>query len=342
MPIQKLKLDSGEDFRFDSSSESFQAYIQAANHIGIYKQDSSFFFARNLEYIRQKIYEPVYAELKLLNGTLLPMNNSIPEGAETDSYDTQDSTGEADIISSFADDIKTVEVFSGSHTNGIKSIATSYYYSIQDHRKDMMNRKAGQSVVTSKALASRRAIDQKLERLLGFGDVNYNIEGMFNNRNVPVNTVAANGSGSSTLWETKSAINILGDVTKAIDDIADTTEDNEKPNTMIISSPQYRLIEKKELDTTRYSGRTLLQYIEEVYSIKVVRMQQLKNGFLDNTSSGFVLYNNSQDKLEGVMPIRLVVHKPQHLNLATKTILEARCGGVRVFYPNSMSYNVGI
>jgi len=35
-------------------------------------------------------------------------------------------------------------------------------------------------------------------------------------------------------------------------------------------------------------------------------------------------------------------HAPQIKNLATKNILEARCGGTRVFFPYSVSYSYGI
>jgi len=342
MSIKTYKLDDGEEIKIDTSSPEFMSYENAARLVGLVKNDEAFFFARNLEFVRQKVFMPTYAELKLLNGGLLPINTSIPEGAETDTYDVLDSTGEADIITDFADDIKTVELFGNEYTNKIKSLADSYQYSIQDMRKDKMLGNVGRSVITNKALAARKAVDQKIEKMLGFGDLKHGITGMFNNTNVPISAVAANGSGSSTLWSNKTSANILGDIESSIDDIGDLTEDNEAPNTMIVSSPAYRLMQKKALDTTNYSGMSVLKYVEKEYELKVIPMQQLKNGFVNGTKSGFVLYNNSEEKLEGVLPIRLMPHAPQTKNLVTKNILEARCGGTRVFFPKSVSYNYGI
>jgi len=346
MSIKTYKLDDGEEIKIDTSSPEFISYENAARQVGIVKNDEAFFFARNLEFVRQKIFMPTYAELKLLNGGLLPINTSIPEGAETDTYDVIDSTGEADIITDFADDIKTVEISGNEYTNKIKSLADSYAYSIQDMRRDRMSvlslGSAGRSVITNKALAARRAVDQKIEKMLGFGDLKHGITGMFNNSNVPISAVAANGSGSSTLWSSKTSANILGDIESSIDDIGDLTEDNEAPNTMIVSSPAYRIMQKKALDTTNYSGMSILKYVEKEYELEVIPMQQLKNGFVNGTKSGFVLYNNSEEKLEGVLPIRLMPHAPQIQNLATINILEARCGGTRVFFPKSISYNYGI
>lgn len=340
MTIETFKLDNGEELKIDTSLPEFKAYERAADQVGISKKDDAFFFARNLEFIRQKVFKPTYSELKLLNGGLLPINTAIPEGAENDTYDILDSAGEADVIGDFADDIKTVEVMGSQVTNGIKSIATSYIYSVQDLRKDKMLGQIGRSTVENKALAARRALDQKIEKILGFGDTRYGIKGMFNATSVPSSAAAATGSGSTTTWATKTAANILADVEEAINDMVDLTKGNEIPNTMLIDATNYHLIKKKALDTTMYSGKSILRYIEEEYNLKVDWVQQLKNAFSGN--SGFVLYNNSQDKLEGVLPIRMMPHAPQVKNLATKNILEARCGGARVFLPYSMSYTTGI
>ena len=342
MTIETFKLDNGEELKIDTSLPEFKAYERAAEQVGISKKDDSFFFARNLEFIRQKVFKRTYSELKLLNGGLLPINTAIPEGAENDTYDILDSTGEADVVGDFADDIKTVEVLGSQVTNGIRSIATAYNYSVQDLRKDKMLGQVGRSSVENKALAARRALYQKIENMLGFGDAAFGIKGMFNAASVPSTAAAATGSGSTTTWSTKTAENILADVEEAINDMIDLTGGNEIPTTMLVDATNYHLIRKKALDTTMYSGKSILKYIEEEYNLKVEWVQQLKNGFVNGTKSGFVLYNNAQDKLEGVLPIRLMPHAPQVKNLATKNILEARCGGVRAFLPYSLSYTTGI
>jgi hypothetical protein len=340
--IKTFKLDNGEELKLDTSAPMFQAFESAMKLIGVHKADESFFGARQLEFIRQKIYKPTYAELKLLNGGLLPINTSIPEGAESDTYDILDGVGEADVIADFADDIKTVEISGEEVTNKIKSIATSYIYSVQDLRRDRMLGNVARSSVENKALVARRTLDQKIDAMLRVGDTRYGIRGMFNAASVPSTAAAATGTGSTTTWSTKTAANILADIETAINAMLDATNGTEIPNTMLVDATNYHLIKKKALDTTYYSGMTVLKYIEQEYNLKVEWVQQLKNAFVNGTKSGFVLYNNAQDKLEGVLPIRLMAHAPQIKNLTTKNILEARCGGVRVFFPYSMSYTTGI
>ena len=46
----------------------------------------------------------------------------------------------------------------------------------------------------------------------------------------------------------------------------DLTGGNEIPNTMLVDATNYHLIRKKALDTTMYSGKSILKYIEEEYN----------------------------------------------------------------------------
>jgi hypothetical protein len=263
--IKTFKLDNGEELKLDTSAPMFQAFESAMKLIGVHKADESFFGARQLEFIRQKIYKPTYAELKLLNGGLLPINTSIPEGAESDTYDILDGVGEADVIADFADDIKTVEISGEEVTNKIKSIATSYIYSVQDLRRDRMLGNVARSSVENKALVARRTLDQKIDAMLRVGDTRYGIRGMFNAASVPSTAAAATGTGSTTTWSTKTAANILADIETAINAMLDATNGTEIPNTMLVDATNYHLIKKKALDTTYYSGMTVLKYIEKCF-----------------------------------------------------------------------------
>lgn len=342
MNIKTIKLNSGEVFKYDESSPQFQSYERAMSQIAPLRQDESLFGARQLEYLRQKVYQPANAELKFINGGIIPINTAIPEGVDVDSYEMLTGFGEAKVIGDWADDIGTVELIAETGLGKIKSIADSYIYSVQDLRKDKLLGSVGKSSVQNKATIARRIIDEKLDKMLRVGDEAHGIKGLLNADYVPSTAAAATGSGSATTFASKTAANILADFEKALSDMNDLTNGSEVPNTCLIDSTNYTIIKNKALDTTLYSGKSVLKYIEEQYNLKVISVVQLKNAFVGGTKSGFVLYNNSMDRLEGVLPIRLMIHPPQLKNLATKNILEARCGGVRVFYPYSVSITTGI
>ena len=346
MTIQTYKLDTGEELTLNTNSLEFQAAENLArNSLALRRADEAFFFARNLEFIRQHVFNPVYAELKLLNGGIIPINTSIPDWADTDTYAVLDAVGEAKVIADFADDIPTVEVFGTEYSGKIKSIAEGYLYSVADMRRDNNNmaNMGGpvRSVINSKVIAARRAIDQKLERMLGFGDATVGITGLFNNPNVNINVVANSGTGSSTLWANKTAALILEDIEKAINDMVDASNGGLEPTHLLTDHKSYSLMRTKPLDTSNYSGKNILKYVQEDLGLIVVSIQQLKGAFVGG-SSGFVLYNQGEENAEGVIPMRLMVHPPQKVELSTKTIIEAKCGGTRVFFPKALSYNYGI
>ena len=336
MTIESIKLDDNTEFKYDTSSQEFEGYLAAAAQIGVTNKDESFYLARNLEFLRQKVFEPKYAALKLLNNaSLLNIDTSVPEGAETDTYVSVDSIGEAAVVGDFGDDIPTVEVTGQEYTNKIKSIATSYIYSAADVRKDkMLGAGLPSSATQRKLLVARRAVDQKLHSMLALGDAAYGITGMFDETIIDT-------TGTS-VWASASVADILTDIKGALDSILDGSSGNEEANTMLLDYTSYALLAKKEMDTTNYSGMTMLKYIQDNYKLNVDYLVQLKSAFVGGTKSGFMVYDSSADKIQGVVPMRLNVHAPQMHNLATKNILEARCGGVRIYHPKSAHIVTGI
>lgn len=336
MTIENHKLDNGEELKIDTSSHEYQDGLQAGKEMGL-RNDDSVFFARNLEYARQTAFKIQYPALKLLNGGLLPIDTSIPEGAEVDSYQIQDSIGKAKIISSFADDVPLVEITGKEVFNKFRSIGFGYVYSYQDTKADQMRGGVGSSILNRKAMVAREGVDQALEELLAFGDTNFGLKGFFNADFVPQTAV------SGATWATKIASNpllIIEDIDKALEAMDTLTKGMERPDTMLVDNVRFKLLERNyELAT--YEGKTLLNYIETYKGLKVVSMTQLTSKFVGN-SNGFVLYKNDRTKLEGVISSRLHAHAPQVKNLVTTNILSARCGGTRVYYPYSVSINYGI
>lgn len=344
MSIQTFKTDSGHELKLDTSSQSFLLAQKRADDLGL-KKDEAFFFARSLEFLRQKAYNPVYATLKLLNGGILPAaNTGIPAGATQDTYDSYDHVGQARDTETLAGDIPLVGVNGQQFTSKIISTVLGYEYTLQDMRQDMMQPNSTRSVVDNKNLATRKGIDERLERLLGFGNTNLGVYGFYNNPQITPTLVPNTGSGSSTLWSTKTPANILADITKAIEDMGNDTNGSEVPNRLILDYTSYLKLSNTPLDVTNYSGMSLLKYVEEKLGVtlKVDYVQQLKNAFDNGTKSGFILYNDSADKIEPVIPVRLNVAPPFVKNFTTTIAMEGRCGGVRIFYPKSVSYNIGI
>lgn len=302
------------------------------------------FTLRSLEFIRGGMWSPIYSDLPLVNGRIINLNINIPAGAETHTYDIVDHVGKAKIIANYADDIATVDAISEQVTAGIDSIADSYIYSVQDARRDAMSGKMQQIPV--KAAGARRAIDEALEELIGFGNQNtvkQPFYGLYNAPQVPITIVANTGTGSTTEWINKTDQQVLDDLNKAIDDMNDVSKGNERPTDLLLPYTQFQRLIRPVLDR---ETKTLIELFRETVSagglgLNIISVPQLKGAFTGG-ADGFVLMNRAREKVEGILPVRLEIMPIQRVNMTFKFILEARCGGVTVFYPKSMSYNYGI
>lgn len=329
---------NGEEFKFDSSSPEFQLSKETVESAfaGSMRNDDSFFMARDLEYIRSRVYENKFTKNQFLNGDIVDIDRSVPDFAETDVYSLAEDTGEATIISEGADDIPTVETSASEVSNKILEIGSSYIYTMADARRSAARVGRIGSVIDRKALAVSRSISSRLEKLLQFGAPKHGVYGYFNNPNVAVAAVAGN------TWENKTSQQILDDIAKAKDDMADETQDIEEASRLMLDAPRYNLIQKKELDTTNYSGTTILKYVEDNYGLKVIKVHSLKGSFLGG-QNGMVL-DTGKDPLasQGVISEAMRVHNPETENLKIKTIATARCGGTRIYSPGQVRYVTGL
>src|SRR5690242_13935593 len=78
--------------------------IQIMQNMGVYRGDvgETAAFARSLEFIYAQTYDRLYAEYKARQ--LLPLNTSVPAGAEEHTFRQMDRKGEAMIIRDWGKD----------------------------------------------------------------------------------------------------------------------------------------------------------------------------------------------------------------------------------------------
>ena len=72
--------------------------------------DGAVFFQRQLEHIKSKSYDVLYADL--IARTLFPVSNEGGMGVTSITYRTYDQIGSAKIISAYADDLPRADEFS--------------------------------------------------------------------------------------------------------------------------------------------------------------------------------------------------------------------------------------
>ena len=186
-------------------------------------EDASVFFARELDYVKAKSYDVQYPELTALQ--LFPITSEADPGAETVTYYTYDKQGVAKIIDNYSDDLPRADVNGKPSVAMVKSIGDSYGYSAQEMRA---SRLAGKSLDARKAEAARYAIDNKTNIIAWRGDEASGLLGVLSTaQNIPLFTVP-NGVSGSTAWRTKTADEILADVSGMQMQVAQTTNNVER------------------------------------------------------------------------------------------------------------------
>ena len=338
MNIETIRVDSknskGEaevlEYKIDTNSVSFQADMACGLNNGL-NQDNAFFLARQLNFAKQRITEPKYAQLKFLNNGLVSQDTSTPLGADTVSYPEMDATGVAELESDDNDDFPLSEVQASENSAKFANYNAGYAFTMQDIRRSSL---AGGSfnIMTKKVLAARKAIDTSLDKIIRIGDPRVGLQGFTNHASVP-NVAVAGG-----VWSAKSTQQRIDDVQKAYDDMLDLTNGDEIPDTLLLDLASYRLLQPINEDTQIKTAKTAL---EAELGIRIEWVTQLKNTFT-GASNGFILYKNDPLNVEVELPLRLETLPTVVAHGNSKTKVTSRIGSVKFYYPKSASYNYGI
>ena len=225
----------------------------------------SIFFSRQLEFIKSKVYEKKYPELKALR--LISVTTETPAGAKYVTWRVYDAIGVAKLIANYADDLPRVDVTGEEYHATIRTLGDAYGYSIDDIKSAQY---AGMPLESKKANAARMAIEQALERLAWFGDATANIPGFFYNPNVSHLLAAdAVAHGTDTRWctaagvPTKTPDEVLQDMNNAVNQVWTATMGIHQANTMLLPLVQYAQIASRPRSTT--SDTTILEFFKRTH-----------------------------------------------------------------------------
>jgi len=304
----------------------------------------SVFIERQLETVRTKVYEVLYANMQAR--TLIPVSNEDDPGAETIRIDAYDSFGVAKIIASYAKDFPRADVKAFEMRAVIKSLGDSYGYNIQEARAAAF---ANRPLDQRKANSAVRAMAQLLERIALLGDVPNNLTGLFNIPNAQLYAVpnAAAGTpngGLATNWINKTPDEIIKDLNALVKIIRVNSKDVEQADTLCLPIAQHQLISTTARSTV--SDTTILAFflgnqpstggIKQV--IPVYRLQ----GAGVNATDRFLAYRRDPDVLQLAIPQEFEQFPPQWEGMEMTVPCHMRTAGVICFRPMAVAYGDGI
>jgi hypothetical protein len=302
---------------------------------GRFDANESVFFARQLEYVKGKTYDIKRANLSAL--TLMPVSTEIPEGATTHTYRQFDSVGMAKVIANYANDLPRADVVGKEFTSVIRSIGNSYGYNVQEIRSAQY---AGVNLDARKATAATRAQQELINKLAFAGDADHGIPGLISNANVPEVTLAADGTGSSKAFSTKTADKIVRDINSLINKVITQSKGIHRATEVWLPIEQYALIATTQNSTA--SDTTILSFLQSVHPGVTFKSVVELDGAGAGGADRMYALENSMDNWALEIPMMIKQYAPQQQGMEFVVPCESRFAGVTVYYPLSMCFSDGL
>ncbi len=300
-----------------------------------------------LEYVYAQAADKEYPEL--LAKTLLPVDMSVPTGAESFTYYQWDKIGKAKFIQNYATDFPNVAAFLKRFNAPIGALGIGYQYTIQDVR-------AAQSVQYGNgapldqifADTARLAHEMKVDDVAAYGESARGIKGFVNHSAIPAITVSAGGGNWAALTLTDANNNlIVADLNKLANAPEQATFGLRKPDTLILPlSVKPRVMAPNSINAFNPAPllKTWLQNQEDIKNVFFWSKLDAANsaGALAAGVARAMVYKRDPSVVALVIPQLFEQFPPQPRGMAFKVPCHSRIGGVKLPYPLACaSMNVG-
>ena len=164
--MKQFKLRNGSTMQFDGAFATVEeggktiaidGAISNGMINGVMDADGAFFFQRQLEHIKAKSYDVVYADLPARS--LFPVSNDGGMGVTSIVYRTYDQSGTAKIINSYASDLPRADVAGKETRIPVRALGIAYAYNIDEIQASQLT---GAALDQRRANAARRSIEQRI------------------------------------------------------------------------------------------------------------------------------------------------------------------------------------
>ena len=300
------------------------------------KLDSSelIFFQRQLESVKKKTYDKKYPQLKARS--LISPDFTTHPGAKTITYRQFSQFGMAKIIANYAKDLPRAGIKGEEFTSKVKEIGASYGWSWKDLQSAA---KVGLPLADKEAVAAKRGYLQLENSIAWNGDAANGLPGFLTNTNIPEAAAAADGSGALSTWASKTADQMIRDVSDMIEGVSQNTNGVESPNTVLFPHNRIQYLKTRIPDTSL----TVLQFLKETNPQITLWdwLVELNSAGVGSTAE-MIAYNRDPEYLTLEVPQDFLQLPVQEEGLEYMVPCVGSTGGVIVYYPLSANLVYGI
>jgi hypothetical protein len=284
---------------------------------------------KELEYLRGQSFDILYPELKW--SRLIPVDTSVPPGAETIAYEQWDESGEAKIIANGADDLPLADAAKGRFSNRTVVVGAAYKVTQEDLLRAQM---AGTSIDNRRQRAAVNSIGRLLDKIAALGDAASGVKGLLTHDQVPV--IAATAA-----WSTLTATQLVSELHRLEDNVWSSTYEQLTPDTLILPTTQMQLIRRSYMSIDNME--TVLQrFLKNAAFIKNIESWARASTAGVGGVPRAMAYKRDPAMLQMAFPVPLRQLPAQPRNLALLTPLFSKLGGLEYYYPKSAIYMDGL
>lgn len=304
------------------------AVVAAALQAQVTDASETMVFARQLETIKNRVFEKKYAELK--GRQLVPFSYEGGAASEFLTYRVWDFYGMAKVVSNYATDFPMVDASASEYFVKYVDIGASYGYSVMDLRQAA---KAGVALTDRKAMAARRVIELGIDDAVSVGIPQAKTYGLANHPNVSLQTLPTG------TWASASGENILIDLNSILTDVLDDTLEIFAIDTLVMSTAAFRLISTKLLNSANGSNITVLEAFKaQNPGVTVMSWTRLNLANAAGTNGRMIAYKRDSEVLEFEMGQEFEIFPAEQHGLMLTHVCKARVGGVVIHHPLAVRY----
>lgn len=285
-------------------------------------------FARSLEFLKAKTYDIKYGPQKSLQ--FLPVDTSMPEGAESVTYEQWEERAQAVVIANMTDDLPNSSVAAREFTSPVKTVGSSYIWSLLDVMRAAMS---GTDFIQRRARVARNAINRRFDAAGANGIPEAGTTGLVNDAIVPLVVLPNLGA-----WTGLTPAQVLENMNFLASSVPILTLENEKSDTMLLDLVSFNHVAVTPLLGGDGDVTILTAFLKNQPYIKNVDQWGRLNTAGAAGIHRAVVYPRNEEALTFNIPMMFKQQPPQAHNLGFKVPVWGRVGVVEVHYPESMAY----
>jgi hypothetical protein len=302
------------------------------------------FLLRQAALIEPEVYQIKYQDIQY--PTLIPVDTSAPEWIQSVTYMSMDAVGQAQWFNGNAQDAPRIELTREKFETGVSMAAIGYGYTLEELGTAQM---LGMNLPADKALAARRAAEEKIDAVAFAGDAQKGFSGLVNAATPTATTAPADGASSATTFASKTPDQILRDVNGVLTGIFTGTMGAEIADTLLMPYAVLLDLSTRRMDAVNQT--TVLEWIERnnIFTRTTGQPLTLRGvfGYLDTVGASgtkrLVAYRRSPEVLKMHLPMPFQFLQPWQTGPMRFDVPGIfRVGGVDIRRPKSVRYLDGI